>query len=76
MALPKIKEDATLDRLNQLDMPDGAGWITEARTEAVNRVQSMGRLVRNVSGPGGAQIHGKLPLLLVSGKYVDHRLGL
>ena len=45
MALPqlnKVKQDATDARLAAMDMPDGAAWITEARTEAVNRVQSMG----------------------------------
>lgn len=38
----QVKQDATDARLAALDMPDGAGWITEARTDAVNRVQAMG----------------------------------
>ncbi len=45
MALPqvnKVKQDATDARLAGMEMPDGAAWITEARTEAVNRVQAMG----------------------------------
>jgi Fe-S cluster assembly protein SufD len=45
MALPQkiiqAKHDATDVRLAQLDLPDGAAWITEARTAAVNRVKAM-----------------------------------
>jgi Fe-S cluster assembly protein SufD len=46
MALPQkiiqAKHDATDVRLAQFDLPDGAAWITEARTAAVNRVKAMG----------------------------------
>ena len=46
MALPQkiiqAKHDATDVRLAQFDLPDGAAWITEARTAAVNRVKTMG----------------------------------
>ncbi|AGI69045.1 protein SufD [Octadecabacter antarcticus 307] len=46
MALPEkimqVKQDATDVRLAQFDLPDGAAWITEARTAAVNRVKAMG----------------------------------
>ncbi len=46
MALPKkflqIKLDATDARLAMLDLPVGAGWITEARADAVNRLKAMG----------------------------------
>jgi Fe-S cluster assembly protein SufD len=46
MSLPQkiiqAKHDATDVRLAQFDLPDGAAWITEARTAAVNRVKAMG----------------------------------
>jgi Fe-S cluster assembly protein SufD len=46
MALPRkiiqAKHDATDVRLAQCDLTDGAAWITEARTAAVNRVKAMG----------------------------------
>ena len=40
--LLQVKQNATDARLAMLDLPDGVGWITEARTAAVNRVQAMG----------------------------------
>ncbi len=40
--LLELKQTATDARLAMLDLPDGAGWITETRAAAVNRVQDMG----------------------------------
>ncbi len=42
MALPKLKQDATDARLAALSVPVGAGWIAEARSAALVRVQAMG----------------------------------
>ncbi|MDA9208473.1 SufD family Fe-S cluster assembly protein [Octadecabacter sp.] len=42
MALPKLKQDATDARLAALSVPAGAGWVTEARSAALARVQAMG----------------------------------
>ena len=42
MALPKLKQDATDARLAEARVPEGPGWLTEARERAMARVQSMG----------------------------------
>ncbi|MCV6595919.1 MAG: SufD family Fe-S cluster assembly protein [Mangrovicoccus sp.] len=42
MALPQVKLDATEARLAGMGLPDGGAWISEARQEALARVQSMG----------------------------------
>ncbi len=42
MALPQAKIDATEDRLSRLSMPEGSGWITAAREEALARFRAMG----------------------------------
>ncbi|MFT7370434.1 MAG: Fe-S cluster assembly protein SufD [Alteromonas macleodii] len=38
----QVKQDATDARLANLNLPDGAAWITEARSDAVSRVKAMG----------------------------------
>jgi len=42
MALPQLKNDATVARLNGLAMPEGAAWATAARQDALARVSKMG----------------------------------
>ncbi|WP_425050581.1 Fe-S cluster assembly protein SufD [Psychromarinibacter sp. S121] len=42
MALPQVKQDATDARLAALTMPEGSGWATAAREDALARVQAMG----------------------------------
>ncbi|MAQ82455.1 MAG: Fe-S cluster assembly protein SufD [Maritimibacter sp.] len=42
MALPQVKQDATNARLSALSLPEGAGWVTAAREDALSRVQAMG----------------------------------
>ena len=42
MALPATKQSATDQRLDNLNLPTGGAWATEARCEALSRVRSMG----------------------------------
>ena len=42
MALAKLKADATDARLEAVALPDGAAWLTRARTDALGRVAAMG----------------------------------
>ena len=37
MALPQVKQDATNARLSALSLPEGAGWVTAAREDALAR---------------------------------------
>ena len=42
MALPQAKTDATEARLVHLQMPEGAGWASDARADALSRLRAMG----------------------------------
>jgi len=42
MALPQLKSDAATARIAALDLPSGAAWATEARENALSRVQATG----------------------------------
>jgi len=42
MALAKIKQDATAERLAGLTLPEGAGWASAARKDAVARLRQSG----------------------------------
>ncbi len=42
MALPQQKGDATAERLSALSRPEGGAWVSQARDEALARVQAMG----------------------------------
>jgi Fe-S cluster assembly protein SufD len=42
MALPLAKEDALAARLRALSLPEGKGWLSAARAEAVARLRAMG----------------------------------
>ncbi len=42
MALPQAKIDATEDLLLRLSMPEGSGWVTAAREDALARFRAMG----------------------------------
>ena len=42
MALPQLKNDATVARLDGLTLPEGATWATSARKDALSRVTQMG----------------------------------
>ena len=42
MALTQLKSDVTAARLAQVNLPEGAGWITQAREAAMARLRQMG----------------------------------
>lgn len=42
MALPQVKLDATEARLASMTLPEGGAWISEAREDALSRLQAMG----------------------------------
>ena len=42
MALPQLKNDATVARLQGMTLPEGATWATAARQDALARVSQMG----------------------------------
>ncbi|MCR9088689.1 MAG: SufD family Fe-S cluster assembly protein [Rhodobacteraceae bacterium] len=42
MALPQVKLDATEARLASMTLPEGGAWISEARDDALSRLQAMG----------------------------------
>ena len=41
MAAPAVKQDATEARIAGLTLPDGAGWATDARNDALSRLREM-----------------------------------
>ena len=42
MALTQLKSDVTAARLAQVNLPEGAGWITQAREAAMARLRQIG----------------------------------